>query len=98
VAPRTSTEKILAGIWAEFLHAEQSGIHDDFFDLGGHSLLAMRIISKIFKTLQVEVPVRSFFEVSTVAGLADVIDTIRWAGQVRQVTRESTDERDEDDI
>ena len=35
VAPRTSLEKTLAGIWATVLQIEQVGIHDNFFALGG---------------------------------------------------------------
>ena len=79
-------------IWAELLHVEQVGIHDNFFDLGGHSLLATQIISTVLKTLQVELPVRSFFEVPTVAGLAKLIETIRWTRQGQQGSR-NTDER-----
>jgi amino acid adenylation domain-containing protein len=98
VAPRTPTEEVLAGIWAELLHVEQVGIHDNFFDLGGHSLLATQVISKVFKTLQVELPVRSFFEAPTVAGLADLIETIGWTGQGRQLPIESNDECEEGDL
>ncbi|MFN2514061.1 MAG: hypothetical protein ABR568_21940, partial [Pyrinomonadaceae bacterium] len=34
-APRTPTEELLAGIWAEVLGVERIGIHDNFFELGG---------------------------------------------------------------
>ncbi|MBB6249463.1 amino acid adenylation domain-containing protein, partial [Rhodanobacter sp. A1T4] len=37
VAPRTPTEEIMAGLWAELLKLDKVGIHDDFFALGGHS-------------------------------------------------------------
>ena len=46
VAPRTSAEKMLAGIWAEVLGVERVGAHDNFFDLGGHSLKATRVLAR----------------------------------------------------
>ena len=73
IAPRTSIEKALGQIWAELLGVEQIGIHANFFDLGGHSLLAMRVTSRLLGEFQVELPLRTFFEQPTIAGLALVI-------------------------
>ncbi len=70
VAPRTPTEKLLAGIWCQLLELTQIGVEDNFFDLGGHSLLALQMISRVRNTFQVELPVRRLFETPTVAGLA----------------------------
>ena len=46
VAPRTPTEEVLAGIWAQVLGVDRVGVESSFFDLGGHSLLAMQVISR----------------------------------------------------
>jgi acyl carrier protein len=81
VAPRNPTEEQLAKMWAEVLNLEQVGIHDNFFEIGGHSLLATQLISRVNKTFQVELPLRNIFEKSTVANLAEYIDTIRWLTQ-----------------
>jgi amino acid adenylation domain-containing protein len=98
VAPRNPVEEALAEIWAEFLKLDTVGVHDNFFDLGGHSLLATQIVSKVLTTLQVELPVRSFFDVPTVAGLSKLLETIRWTRQGQQGSIESKDEREEGDL
>ena len=80
IAPRTEVENVLAAIWAEVLKLDQVGIHDNFFDLGGHSLLAIQVVSRVRDALQVELPLRSFFETPTVAGLAATIQQAKDGG------------------
>jgi acyl carrier protein len=84
VAPRTPTEEVLAGIWAEVLGLDQVGIHDSFFDLGGHSLLATQVVTRIQETLRVPMPLRILFETPTIAGLAESADTLGWAARGAQ--------------
>jgi amino acid adenylation domain-containing protein len=70
VAPRSTLEEILAGIWTEVLQTGPIGVHDSFFSVGGHSLKAFQVLSKVRASFGVELPVRSLFEAPTVAGLA----------------------------
>lgn len=72
-APRTPDESELERIWVSVLDLDRVGIHDDFLLLGGHSLLATQIISRINATFQIDLPLRSLFESSTVAEMAAVI-------------------------
>jgi hypothetical protein len=80
VAPRTPTEEVLAGIWAEVLGRERVGVEESFFDLGGHSLLGTQLVSRVRK-----VPLRAVFEGPTVAELARVLaerEAVALAGPV----------------
>jgi thioester reductase-like protein len=74
VAPRTSTETELAGIWRELLGLERIGIHDDFFALGGHSLLAAKALARVRSRFQVELSLRELFLHPTIAGVAQATD------------------------
>lgn len=73
VAPRNPVEKVLTGIWAEVLDIEKVGIHDNFFDLGGHSILVTQLVTRIRDALQVELPLRTIFEIPTVSALTQVL-------------------------
>jgi amino acid adenylation domain-containing protein len=80
VAPRTSLEEELVGVWKEILRVESIGIQDNFFRLGGHSLLATVVVNKLRQTYGVELRLRSFIESPTVASLAASIETARLVG------------------
>jgi len=73
VGPETPIEKVLAEIWTEVLSLEQVGIHDNFFDLGGHSLAATRVVSRVIKHLQLELPMNSLFQSPTIAEMAAAV-------------------------
>lgn len=77
VGPRSPLEQRLVDIWAEVLHLERVGIHQNFFDLGGHSLLATQLISRLQDAFQVKLSLRSFFVSPTVAELAVTIGQVR---------------------
>ncbi|OZF57475.1 hypothetical protein CH293_01755 [Rhodococcus sp. 14-2470-1b] len=70
-APRTATEQLVAGVFADVLGIDRVGLDDDFFELGGNSLVAARVVSRIGAALDSAVPLRHLFDVSTVEGLAD---------------------------
>jgi amino acid adenylation domain-containing protein len=68
--PRTATEEVLAGLWAEVLGVERVGVDTSFFALGGHSLLAVQVLSWVESYFDLQVPLRQLFFAPTVAGLA----------------------------
>jgi len=76
VAPQTITERELVRVWAELLKLEELSVHDDFFDLGGHSLLATQLVSRVRKTFNKDIPLRSIFDAPTIAKLAVVIERV----------------------
>ncbi|WP_394849971.1 amino acid adenylation domain-containing protein [Pendulispora brunnea] len=91
--PRTELESKLAAIWSEVLDVSRLGVTQDFFDLGGDSLLATRLVSRVRRELEVELPLRALFGAPTVAGLATVVEQARGAdapiaGRFERVPRE----------
>ena len=86
VAPRTPIEDAIASLCAEILGRERIGVYDNFFDLGGHSLMATQVISRIRGIFQVDVSLRNFFEVPTIAGLSQiVVDKEAKPGQAEKI-------------
>ncbi len=75
VAPRNDVEKRITEIWQLILDVPKIGIHDTFFSLGGHSLMATRVVARMRKELQVEVPLRLLFEHPSVATLAEALQS-----------------------
>ncbi|MGW2254945.1 amino acid adenylation domain-containing protein, partial [Kitasatospora sp. NPDC001660] len=79
-APRTATEHLLAGLFAEVLGVAEAGLDDSFFDLGGHSLLATRLVARARSVLGVELRLSDLFDAPTVGELAAAVDI---AGRAR---------------
>ncbi|WP_243391509.1 non-ribosomal peptide synthetase [Paenibacillus sp. GM1FR] len=74
VAPRNELEMKLAVIWQEVLGlTKEIGVYDNFFDIGGHSLRATSLAGKVFKELNVNLPLRDVFRHSTIAAMAEAI-------------------------
>ena len=86
VPPRTPLEQELAGLWTEILGVENPGVHDNFFELGGNSLMATRLVSRIRQAFGVELPLAAFFELPTLAGLAEAVEVAR--GAVESLSRD----------
>ncbi len=85
VAPRTPAEEGIAAIWCEVLGIEQVGVDDDFYELGGNSLLLPQVMHRLQRDFQVEVPLRSLAEETTVAGLALAVEEL----MIEQIHEES---------
>jgi len=72
-APAGEVESALAAIWAEVLEVERAGRNDGFFELGGHSLSLLAVQAKVQKQFAVQLPLRRYFESSTLAAMAGAI-------------------------
>ncbi|CAN5252451.1 amino acid adenylation domain-containing protein [soil metagenome] len=85
-APRTDNEKLVAGIWMEYLGLEKVSIHDNFFELGGHSLIAVQVMTRIEKETGKRLPLATLFENSTVEKLSRMLDvdakSVTWSSLV----------------
>ncbi|MFF5617045.1 non-ribosomal peptide synthase/polyketide synthase [Streptomyces albidoflavus] len=71
-APRTETEQLLAGIWAEILGVERVGVDDNFFDLGGDSIISLQVVSRA-RRAGLALTSRDVFLNPTVAALAPAV-------------------------
>jgi len=91
VAARNPMEQILVAIWSEVLEQERVGIYDDFFDLGGHSLLITKVGSRLKQQTGIELPLRTLFEVPTIAALAEIMQSLAPLGEITE------DDQDEED-
>ncbi len=86
--PRNSIEDILSRIWTDVLDCQGIGIYANFFDIGGHSLLATQVISRVRDVFQIELPIRTLFDLPTIAEMGAQIESVCYEhkAQVMPVT------------
>jgi surfactin family lipopeptide synthetase A len=76
-APATPLEEVVASVWAAVLGLPRVGRDANFLDLGGHSLLATQAVARLRDVLDMDLPLRVFFEATTLADLAARIANMR---------------------
>ncbi|MDQ1352984.1 MAG: hypothetical protein QG657_3290, partial [Acidobacteriota bacterium] len=89
VKPGSEIEEKLVALWQDILKVQGVGIHDNFFSLGGHSLKAMNFIGQVYKTFDLEIPLRIIFDKPTIAGIAQWLeDKIEKRRKLAQILHE----------
>ncbi len=73
VEPRDEREKLLAIVWQKVLNLSRVGAHDNFFELGGQSILAARVVAKLKRDYNIQIPIRNLFAAPTIAQLGQFL-------------------------
>ncbi|MCQ4120973.1 non-ribosomal peptide synthase/polyketide synthase [Rhodococcus tibetensis] len=82
--PRTVTEELVAGVFADVLDVDLPGADRSFFDLGGDSLFATAVAGRLSAAFGVTVAWRALFENPTAATLAQWLDHERSTGAAQR--------------
>jgi len=73
IAPRSTTEKIIAKIWTRHLAIKQISMDSNFFESGGNSLVAIKVMTDLMKETEIKLPISALFEHYTIEKLAKLI-------------------------
>ncbi|HYX35622.1 MAG TPA: amino acid adenylation domain-containing protein [Oligoflexus sp.] len=79
--PKTDAEQLLLKHWIAILKQNEPKADDDFFIQGGHSLLAMQFLALLNQDLGTEIRIHHLFQKPSLAGLAQLLSTMRVEGQ-----------------
>ncbi|MFI9388346.1 amino acid adenylation domain-containing protein [Kutzneria sp. NPDC052558] len=79
--PRTPLEEAVAEIFADLLDERDVDVEVSFFELGGNSLLAARLVARLIRAYQLDLPTAEWLKSPSVAGFAELIDTYRSRGR-----------------
>jgi acyl carrier protein len=77
IEPRTTTEQKLIEIVRKVLDIDDVGVMDDFFALGGHSLLITQLTSRINTHFEINLSIKTIFNVSNIADLSVLVDYLK---------------------
>ncbi|MCJ8272342.1 MAG: phosphopantetheine-binding protein [Psychrosphaera sp.] len=98
IEPTTDTQKYLHGLWCDILELDRVSIASNFFEVGGHSLMATKLINKINEQYGITVPLKRFFEASTIHDCAIVINDEVEKCHLSQLLVKDENESDDEDI
>ncbi|ONI78085.1 non-ribosomal peptide synthetase [Actinosynnema sp. ALI-1.44] len=74
VEPRNQLEADIAETFAAVLGQSKVGATASFFDLGGNSLLVARLVARLSREHDVDLPIDEIFRVPTVEGIARTVE------------------------
>ncbi|MDB9373588.1 non-ribosomal peptide synthetase [Nodularia sphaerocarpa] len=74
--PSNFTEEIILTIWKEILEIEHINTQDNFFEIGGNSALVLQLLSKLEKTLKIQLPLITLFKKPTIVEQAETIQDL----------------------
>ncbi|HEY3319844.1 MAG TPA: AMP-binding protein [Planctomycetota bacterium] len=78
VAAHDAIEAELLKLWKQTMGVSKVAITDDFFALGGNSMIAASIISRIEQRFGKNLPLATFFQTPTIAGIAALLRKEGW--------------------
>ncbi|MCR9073184.1 MAG: condensation domain-containing protein [Alphaproteobacteria bacterium] len=67
------TPPSLERLWDEVLGLDDAGTNENFFELGGSSLLALQLLSRVRRSVGVEISLADFLAAPTLAGLRKTV-------------------------
>lgn len=73
IGPRNELERQIAVHWSASLHTDRISVEDQFFERGGDSLMAINLVCRINEELDIDLPLETLFEASTIAELAEKV-------------------------
>lgn len=73
VAPKGKLETFIAKMWLQVLNIDKVGVNDAFFELGGSSIKSIQFVGRLGSTLDISIPIVSFFAEPTIKGICSVL-------------------------
>ncbi|CAH9067883.1 D-alanine--D-alanyl carrier protein ligase [Pseudoalteromonas holothuriae] len=74
VAAKNAIEQAILAIWQSVLQQQNICVTADFFDIGGHSLAAIKVVAKIRKEMNVDLPTDLLFKHKSILAIAAYIN------------------------
>lgn len=77
VAPVTSSEVLLCGIWQDILGIDKVGTTDDFFMIGGNSIIAIHVVNRMNKLGDYGLRISDLYKLKTIGSIVDYLQQKR---------------------